>query len=84
MKRRLNKAVFLALCLLAALAFAGGCNFVMGSDEPEGGGGNLSISLGGDASTGSRAIISGADLPAEVLAALRYDMVLTGPGGVVL
>jgi uncharacterized repeat protein (TIGR02543 family) len=82
MKRRLNKAVFPALCLLAALAFAGGCNFVMGPDEPEGGdGGNLSISLGGPASPESRAITSGADLPDDVLATLRYDLVLTGPDG---
>jgi hypothetical protein len=56
----------------------------MGPDEPAGGdGGNLSVSLGGEASAGSRAITSGPDLPADVLAAMRYDMVLTGPGGVV-
>jgi hypothetical protein len=35
------------IMLAAALALAGGCTFIMGPDEPEGVGGNLSISLGG-------------------------------------
>jgi hypothetical protein len=70
------------IMLAVTLAFTGGCSFIMGPDEPAGdGGGNLSISLGGDASAGSRAITSGPDLPEDVLAAMRYDLVLTGPGG---
>jgi hypothetical protein len=71
----------LVIVLLASALAAGGCNFVMGPDKPAGGGkGNLAISLGGG-DAGNRAITSGAGLPAELLATLRYELVLSGPDG---
>jgi formylglycine-generating enzyme required for sulfatase activity len=66
---------------LWALMGFGSCDFLMGPDEPAGAGGNLVISL--EAGAG-RAVTSGADLPGGVLAALRYEVTLTGPGGEVL
>jgi hypothetical protein len=38
----------------------------------------------GDGQSEGRSITSGADLSADVLAALRYDLTLTGPGGEVI
>jgi hypothetical protein len=73
------------------LALAGSCDLVLGPDEAVGGGvgssggsgnGNLVISVG--KSGAGRAISSGADLPDDVLAALRYELVLTGPRGELL
>ncbi|MDR1625107.1 MAG: hypothetical protein LBT33_01085, partial [Spirochaetia bacterium] len=76
---------FVIMVLVAALAL-GACGFVMGPEEPAGGGeGNLSVSLGREgAPPAGKAITSGADLPPDVLAALRYELVLSGPGGEVL
>ena len=70
-----------------ALAGAlGACDFLMGPDNTGGNGGeNLSISFGTAGTSGNeRAISSGAELPAEVLASLRYELSLTGPGDEVL
>ncbi|MDR2746864.1 MAG: hypothetical protein LBB77_05390, partial [Treponema sp.] len=66
---------------LAALVF-GTCNLVVGPDKPAGSGGgegNLVISVRDG--SGGRAITSGADLPAEVLAGMEYKIRLTGPNG---
>ena len=63
-----------------------GCDFLIGPDEPAGSGdGNLVISFERDGKRpAGRAITSGADLPDEVLDALRYELTLTGPAGEVL
>jgi fibronectin type 3 domain-containing protein len=68
------KRFFVRISLAAALlaAFLTGCDFFF-ADMPDTGTGNLVISLG--ESGGSRALSAG------TLAALRYDLVLTGPGG---
>jgi hypothetical protein len=80
MKRLIIRLSKVLAAALAILVF-GGCELVAGPDEPVGSGrGNLLISLGG----GGRAITSGADLPADLLAALRYEIRLTGPNGEVL
>jgi hypothetical protein len=80
------KKVLTALLVVAAvLASLGSCNFILGPDKPaaagneEGGTGNLVISIGG----ADREIApgSGIPLPGDVLAVLRYDLTLTGPGG---
>jgi hypothetical protein len=71
------------LVILPVLAVLGSCNFILGPDKPaaagneEGGMGNLVISVGG----AERAIAPGGTLPGDVLAALRYELTLTGPGG---
>ncbi|MDR1931265.1 MAG: right-handed parallel beta-helix repeat-containing protein, partial [Spirochaetales bacterium] len=78
------------LLILAAALAVSGCNFVMGPGEPDSPAltnGNLSITFGNaGASSGpqSREITSGADLPEDVLAAMRYDLTLSGPNGEVL
>jgi hypothetical protein len=70
---------FVTLLIIGAL---GGCAIILGPDEPAGsGGGNLTISFGGG---DSRAISAGTDLPADVLAGLRYEINLTGPGDEVI
>jgi hypothetical protein len=73
------------LMLIAAAlvtSVLGGCDFLTGPDEPVGsGGGNLVISFGKGA---GRAITSGANLPEDVLEALRYELTLTGPGDEVI
>jgi hypothetical protein len=69
--------------LLLGLALVlGGCDFIMGPDEPAGSGaqGTLTISVGAAGDTG-RAISSGAGLPGDVLSAMEYDITLTGPDG---
>ena len=62
------------------LAVFGGCDFFTGPDTPppENGEGNLVISVGDNPAL---AITSGADLPSDVLASLRYELTLTGPNG---
>ncbi|MDR1058009.1 MAG: hypothetical protein LBL43_00525, partial [Treponema sp.] len=84
MKTNMNMKRFvlagLSFSLLILIGF-GSCDFLMGPDKPVNGEGNLVISLGGGA---ARALTSGADLPGSVLAALRYELTLTGPGGEVL
>jgi methionine-rich copper-binding protein CopC len=62
-----------AVAALAAVLLISGCDFLVGPDEPAGGG-NLVIGFG---EHGSRA----AAPTAEEQAALRYELVLTGPGG---
>ncbi|MDR2376983.1 MAG: hypothetical protein LBD96_11170 [Treponema sp.] len=81
MKRLLKVPV-----LLLVMAGLGSCDFILGPDEPAGGvGGNLVISFEVIDSRGAgRAITSGADLPKDVLDALRYELILTGPDGEVL
>jgi uncharacterized repeat protein (TIGR02543 family) len=76
MKRGLAGLVF---SLLIFIGF-GSCDLLTEPGGPEGGG-NLVISLGAGA---GRAVTSGTDLPGDVLAALRYEVTLTGPGGEVL
>jgi hypothetical protein len=80
------KKINLAVCaVLLAVGALGGCNFLMGPDSPAGnsnGGGNLSVSLG--TADNQRALTAGTDLPAHVLDALRYELVLTGPSGEVV
>jgi hypothetical protein len=77
--KKLEFVMVIAALLAAAL---GGCDFLMGPDEPAGNtGGNLVISFG---QGGGRAITSGADLPGEVLDSMSYELTLTGPGGEVL
>jgi hypothetical protein len=70
------------LLLGVALVLVGGCDFIMGPDEPAGSGaqGTLTISVGAAGDTG-RAISSGAGLPGDVLSAMEYDLTLTGPSG---
>ncbi|MDR2663346.1 MAG: right-handed parallel beta-helix repeat-containing protein [Treponema sp.] len=65
--------------VLAALVLCGGCNVMMGPDKPVTDG-NLVITLGDDAGP-ALAISSGSALPADVKAAMRYDLTLTGPDG---
>jgi hypothetical protein len=74
------------LLLIAAtlLSVLGACNFLMGPDEAFGNdGGNLSISFGTGGGNG-RTAGSRAALSDEVLAALRYELTLRGPGDAVL
>jgi hypothetical protein len=73
-------AVLFAALIISAF---GGCDFLMGPDEPVGsGGGSLSVSVGtGAHQTDGRAINSGAELPDDVRASLGYTLTLTGPGG---
>jgi hypothetical protein len=73
--------------LTSLLILLGSCTFLIGPNKPAGetgggGEGNLVINLG--TSGAGRAIVSGVDLPDEVLAALRYDLILTGPGGITI
>ncbi|MDR1972627.1 MAG: hypothetical protein LBQ46_11985 [Treponema sp.] len=75
---------FLLKLALPVLVLAG-CTFLMGPDEPVGentGTGTLTVSFG--EAGGDRAVSSGKDLPAEVLAGLRYEVSFNGPGGVVV
>jgi hypothetical protein len=72
----MKKFRFIVLCVVLAVA---GCDFFMGPDAPAGNGeGNLVISFG---DSPALAVSSGADLPSGVLASLRYELSLTGPGG---
>ncbi|MDR1972351.1 MAG: leucine-rich repeat protein [Treponema sp.] len=76
------KSGFLVKAALPVLLLAG-CTFLMGPDEPVGENtGTLTVSFG--ETGGDRAVSSGKDLPAEILAALRYEVRFTGPGGVVV
>jgi hypothetical protein len=76
-ERKMKKNIIFAITIIAALIL-GGCNLLIGPDTPENEG-QLLISIG---ETGnSRAISSGRDLPGELLEALRYEVVLTGPVG---
>jgi hypothetical protein len=72
-----NYKLIAALVISALIALS--CDFLMGPDG-DAKSGNLSIAFGGAGNSG-RAISSGADLPAEVLDALVYQVILTGPGG---
>jgi hypothetical protein len=78
----MKKAIAIMICavLLAAL---GGCEFLMGPDNPagSGGAGDLSISFGTAGLGNERALSAGAELPRNVLDSLTYKLVLTGPGG---
>jgi hypothetical protein len=81
MKRLLE--ILAALLIIGVL---GSCNLVVGPNEPVGNsfgggdsGGTLTISFGEDGAANSRAITSGADLPGDVLAGMKYDLILTGP-----
>jgi hypothetical protein len=76
LRRRLS-GFFLLPAVLLSLA---SCAPPVGSGD--GNEGNLTISLG--TAGGGRAVTSGRDLPSDVLAAMRYDLALTGPGGEVL
>jgi hypothetical protein len=70
---------YLPLLIAAALAsLAGACEFFLGPGSPAEGEGTLTLDFGPG---GERAIYSGEDLPPEVLAALRYELTLTGPDG---
>jgi formylglycine-generating enzyme required for sulfatase activity len=80
MKRKAAGFGGIVFSLLILVGFSS-CIFLMGPDEPEDSEGSLVISLGAGA---ERAISSGADLPGDVLATLRYELTLTGPGGEVL
>jgi hypothetical protein len=75
--KKMRAALFAALIIAAF----GGCDFLLGPDEPLGsGGGNLNVRVGtGDRE--ARAVMSGAELPGDVRASLRYEITLTGPGG---
>jgi hypothetical protein len=76
--KKISMALFGVLPMLIVLW---GCTFILGPDEPVNGAeGNLIVSIG---TTGgvSRAISSGADLPGDVFAGLRYELILSGPGG---
>jgi formylglycine-generating enzyme required for sulfatase activity len=66
--------------LLAAALLIVGCDFILGPDKPVGGG---SLVIGfGEGSGASLASVSRGVVPtAEEQAALRYELVLTGPGG---
>jgi uncharacterized repeat protein (TIGR02543 family) len=75
MKRQVLAGLFFPLLILIGF---GSCDFLIGPDEPVNGGGNLVISLGAGA---GRMAATGADLTEDVLAALRYEVTLTGPGG---
>jgi hypothetical protein len=67
--------------LFTALVLCGGCNFLMGPDAPaKNDEGNLVIRFGGE-SPGGKAITTGAGLPGDVKAAMRYEFTLTGPDG---
>jgi formylglycine-generating enzyme required for sulfatase activity len=70
----------MVVSLLILMGF-GSCDFVTGPDTPVKGEGNLIISLGAGT---ERAISSGAALPGGVLASLRYELTLAGPGTAVL
>jgi hypothetical protein len=62
------------------LVLVGGCDFILGPDEPAGSGaqGNLTINMGTGA---DRAISSPAGLPGDVLDAIQYELTMTGPEG---
>jgi hypothetical protein len=68
------------LITAALLSVLGGCEFIMGRESPAENGGNLSVSFG-TVPEERAAITAGADLPKEVLDSLRYELILTGPGG---
>jgi hypothetical protein len=81
MKRLLE--IFAALLLIIGGGL-GSCKLIVGPSEPAGNslggaGGTLTISFGEGRSDNNRAITSGADLPGDVLAGMRYDLILTGP-----
>jgi hypothetical protein len=78
-------AIKFLLKLALPILLLAGCTFLMGPDEPVGenaGTGTLTVSFG--EAGGDRAISSGKDLPAEILAALRYEVRFTGPGNNVI
>jgi uncharacterized repeat protein (TIGR02543 family) len=78
MKRQILAGLFFPLLILIGF---GSCDFLIGPDEPVNGGGNLVISLGAGA---ERMAATGAELTEDVLAALRYEVTLAGPGGEVV
>jgi predicted outer membrane repeat protein len=80
------KRLLKILAALLVIGVLGSCNLVVGPNEPAGNslgggdsGGTLTISFGEEGAANSRAITSGADLPGDVLAGMRYDLFLTGP-----
>jgi formylglycine-generating enzyme required for sulfatase activity len=80
MKRAVLTGMVFSLLILIGF---GSCDFILGPDEPVNGEGSLVISLGASDGAG-KSITSGAALPGSVLAALRYEVTLNGPGGEVL
>jgi hypothetical protein len=78
----MKQSIGMVLAATLAISALGGCNFLMGPDEPRGKDGNLVISFGEKAGyPASRGITSAGELGEDVLAALRYQATLTGPGG---
>jgi hypothetical protein len=77
------KKIIMIILTAAIVMTIGGCSFLMGPDSAgENGDGSLSISFGIAGNSGEeRALTRGSDLPAEILAGLRYNVVLTGPDG---
>ncbi|MDR1251185.1 MAG: leucine-rich repeat domain-containing protein [Treponema sp.] len=71
----LVSAAFLSIALLSVL-FLGGCSNPLGGEISESGGGNVTLTFG---KSDGRAITSGVDLPADVLASMRFESKLTGP-----
>jgi formylglycine-generating enzyme required for sulfatase activity len=70
------KRVF-GVILVAAVLIAG-CDFILGPDKPAGGG-NLVIGFGESEGASLAAVSRGVVPTAEEQAALRYELVLTGP-----
>lgn len=81
----IKKLGFIFAAVVLVMSALESCEFLIGPDESASGNGDLVISFGKGSGQGAdRAITSGADLPKDVLEALRYELTLTGPGGEVL
>jgi formylglycine-generating enzyme required for sulfatase activity len=65
--------------ILAAAVLIGGCDFILGPDEPVGGG-NLVIGFGEGGGASLASVSRGVVPTAKEQAELRYELVLTGPG----
>ncbi|MDR1252518.1 MAG: hypothetical protein LBK62_10165, partial [Treponema sp.] len=84
--RLLNAALLRAVLVSAALLsaalvsglFLGGCSSPLGGEISESGGGNVTLTFG---KSDGRTITSGVDLPADVLASMRFESKLSGPNG---
>jgi hypothetical protein len=88
-EKTMKKILVVLFGLVPALLVLWGCPLALDPGKPAapqdtGGGvaaqGNLTISVGSSGDPG-RVISSGAALPQDVLAALRYELTLTGPRG---
>jgi hypothetical protein len=78
----MKKFMFKLIVAALAISALGGCNFLMGPDEPLRKRGNLVISFGESADQiTDRSITSAQDLSEAVFAALIYQVTLTGPDG---